>query len=340
MTPTIRNDGPMSAAELAARLGERAEGVCRRYLPGGRKEGTYWKAGNARGDPGCSLFVGLGPPAHPGRWKDGATGEHGDLLDLLRHQCGPRAFDEARAFLGQCAASAAPRHPGPVRGGKHLAERMRRMWAMCRPIEGTLAERYLRSRHLAYTRFPALRFHPALYYRDGDRTETFRELPALVAQVTNHQGDFVGVHRTYLAPDGRGKGQVAAPRKSLGSIAGAAVWLGLRQSTIVVCEGLETTLSFLAARPRLGAAAALSAAGLAAFVPPAGVTRLVIAPDNDVAGTQAAERLQRRCEDRGVGAIVFAPERNDFNDDLRALGAEALAARLARAVAMIAGAAR
>ena len=92
--------------------------------------------------------------------------------------------------------------------------------------------------------------------------------------------------------------------------------------------------------PRLGAAAALSAAGLAAFVPPAGVTRLVIAPDNDVAGTQAAERLQRRCEDRGVGAIVFAPERNDFNDDLRALGAEALAARLARAVAMIAGAAR
>lgn len=340
MTPTIRNDGPMSATELAARLGERAEGVCRRYLPGGRKEGTYWKAGNARGDPGRSLFVGLGPPAHPGRWKDAATGEHGDLLDLLHRQCGPRAFDEARAFLGQCAASAAPRHPGPVRGGKHLAERMRRMWEMCRPIEGTLAERYLRSRHLAYTRFPALRFHPALYYRDRDRTETFRKLPALVAQVTNHRGDFVGVHRTYLAPDGGGKGLVAAPRKSLGSIAGAAVWLGLRQSTIVVCEGLETTLSFLAARPRLGAAAALSAAGLAAFVPPAGVTRLVIAPDNDVAGTQAAERLQRRCEDRGVGAIVFAPERNDFNDDLRALGAEALAVRLARAVAMIAGAAR
>ena len=246
---------------------------------------------------------------------DAATGEHGDLLDLLRRQCGPRAFDEARAFLRQWAPPALPRHPGPIRGGKHLAERMRRMWEMCRPIEGTLAERYLRSRHLAYTRFPALRFHPALYYRDGDRTETFRELPALVAQ---------------------GKGPVAAPRKSLGSIAGAAVWLGLRQSTIVVCERLETTLSFLAARPRLGAAAALSAAGLAAFVPPAVVTRLVIAPDNDVAGTRAVERLRRRCEDRGVGAIVVAPERNDFNDDLRALGAEALAARLVRAVAMIA----
>ena len=200
MTPTIRNDGPMSAAELAARLGERAEGVCRRYLPGGRKEGTYWKAGNARGDPGRSLFVGLGPPAHPGRWTR-RPASMATCSICCTASSGPRAFDEARAFLGQCAASAAPRHPGPVRGGKHLAERMRRMWEMCRPIEGTLAERYLRSRHLAYTRFPALRFHPALYYRDRDRTETFRKLPALVAQVTNHRGDFVGVHRTEMDPE-------------------------------------------------------------------------------------------------------------------------------------------
>ena len=332
MTPAPRYDVPMNAPEMAARLAERAEEFCRRFLPRGRTEGNYWKAGNVHGDTGRSLFVGLNPPAKPGWWKDAATGEGGDLLELLRHQYGRDAFEQAREFLsGQYAPPSRPRPEDAVRGGGDLVERMRRMWTMCCPIDGTLAETYLRTRHLSYVEFPALRFHPALYYRDGDSAETFRKLPALVARVTDHRGDFVGVHRTYLASDGRGKAPVASPRKALGAISGAAVWLGPRHGTVVVAEGLETTLTFLSARPGLCAAAALSAAGIAAFVPPAGVTRLVIAPDNDDAGTWAAERLRRRCEERELAAIVLAPEHNDFNDDLGAFGAEVLAARLARA---------
>ena len=94
-TPSERHER-MTAPELAAALAERAEDVCRRYLPGGRKEGRYWKAGNVRGGPGRSLFVGLAPSPRPGRWKDAATGERGDpSQDCGRAACA--SFDESRS---------------------------------------------------------------------------------------------------------------------------------------------------------------------------------------------------------------------------------------------------
>ena len=72
-----------AAARVAAALGARAEEVCRRYLPHGRRQGRYWTAGDARGARGRSLFVRLAPPGVPGKWTDASTGEHGDLLDLI-----------------------------------------------------------------------------------------------------------------------------------------------------------------------------------------------------------------------------------------------------------------
>ena len=180
---------------------------------------------------------------------------------------------------------------------------------------------------------PALRFHPALFYRDGDGV---RRLPALVAAVTGDAGErpghrvVCGVHRTWLDPDRSAKAPVARPRKALGSVHGLAVRFGEPAcGTLLVGEGIETVLSIVTAIPGTVAAAALSAGSLGAFAPPAGVTRLVIARDNDPEGECAAERLVRRCARTGVTALVVAPEGNDFNDDLVALGPAALAARLA-----------
>ena len=99
--------------------------------------------------------------------------------------------------------------------------------------------------------------------------------------------------------------------------------------TLLVGEGIETVLSVVTAIPDTVAAAALSAGSLGAFVPPAGVTRLVIARDNDPEGERAAERLARRCACARVDAVVVAPSGDDFNSDLVALGAPALRARLA-----------
>ena len=88
-------------------------------------------------------------------------------------------------------------------------------------------------------------------------------------------------------------------------------------------------LSLVTAVPSITAGAALSAGSLGAFAPPPGVARLVIARDNDIEGEQAAERLARRCARAGVAAAVLVPKGEDFNDDLLALGAPALAARFA-----------
>ena len=321
-----------AAARVSAALGARAEEVCRRYLPQGRKQGRYWTVGDVYGARGRSLFVRLAPPGTPGKFVDSATGEHGDLLDLIRIASGAgslrAALAEAHAFLASppMPAVGSPDDYNPV-------DAARRLWRRCRAIDGTHAEAYLRARGIERCRFAALRFHPGLFYRDDGGV---CRLPALVAAVTGTAGDHpghgavCGVLRTWLHPARPGKANVSRPRKALGRVHGRAVRFGeLAGSTLLVGEGIETVLSIVTALPDTVAAAALSAGSLSAFVPPAGVTWLVIARDNDSEGERAAERLARRCARASVDALVVAPQGDDFNDDLVALGAPALRARLA-----------
>ena len=47
------------ASELARRLAQDAEAVCRQYLSNGRREGRYWLVGDVHNTPGRSLFVRL-----------------------------------------------------------------------------------------------------------------------------------------------------------------------------------------------------------------------------------------------------------------------------------------
>ena len=318
----------MNAARLAAALSERAEAVCRQYLPHGRRQGRYWVAGDLDGARGRSLYVRLRPPGTPGKWTDAATGEHGDLLDLVRHRSRSptlrAALDEARAFLALPAAPAA----GEGRGDAYDAtEAARRLWARCRAIDGTHAEAYLHARGLARCRFAALRFHPELRYREG---ASVQRLPALVAAVTGDDGTVAGVQRTWLDPRSPAKAGVASPRKALGRIYGLAVRFGRPAdgASLLVGEGIETVLSLVTAVPDIDAAAALTAGSLGAFAPPPGVARLLVARDNDAEGERAAERLARRCSQAGIAATVLVPEGGDFNDDLVAFGPHALAARV------------
>ena len=43
---------PDRATDLARRLAERAEAVCRNYLPAGRRQGRYWLVGDVANAPG------------------------------------------------------------------------------------------------------------------------------------------------------------------------------------------------------------------------------------------------------------------------------------------------
>ena len=109
------------AAELARRLARRAEAACRHYLSNGRRCGHYWVAGDVMNTPGRSLYVRLhGPDCGPGaagKWTDAATGEHGDLLDLIALNrdllCLADAMEEARFFLALPRSSEPSPHPSP-----------------------------------------------------------------------------------------------------------------------------------------------------------------------------------------------------------------------------------
>lgn len=96
---------PRDASELAHRLARDAEAVCRHYLSNGRREGRYWLVGDVHNTPGRSMFVRLqeSPKGPAGKWTDAATGEHGDLLDIIRESLRLRDFrevaEEARRFL-------------------------------------------------------------------------------------------------------------------------------------------------------------------------------------------------------------------------------------------------
>ena len=294
----------MNATEIAAELSARAEDVCRRYLPRGRKQGRYWTVGDTSGAKGRSLFVRLAPPGIPGKWTDVATNEPGDLLDLIRlHTSGAslrHAMDEARAFL--VLPPSVPATGGDNGGGYDREEAARRLWRRCRPIDGTHAEAYLHARAIGDCRFPALRFHPHLIHRgDGG----IHRLPALVAAVTGDDGAIEGVQRTWLDPKRPAKANFVRPRKALGRVHGRAVRFGGSPcgAHLLAGKGIETVLSLVTAVYRILATAALSAGSHGAFEAPQDLALLVIARDKDMEEEHAANRLQHRCAVSDVSAF-------------------------------------
>ena len=325
---------PRDASELARRLARDAEAVCRHYLSKGRRQGRYWMVGDVRNTPGRSMFVRLsGPDSGPGaagRWTDAASAEHGDLLDVIRESCGLVEFrevaEEARRFLSLPRADppAAPRPPA-VRGS---AEAARRLWAIAKPLAGTLAEGYLLSRGIGDLRgCEALRFHPRCWYRgddDDSRDQARNAWPALISAVTALDGTITGVHRTWLDPASACKAPVSTPRRAMGLLLGNAVRFGRAVDAMIAGEGLETVLSLRQVMPSMPAAATLSANHLAALELPAGLRRLYLARDDDAAGRRAAEILADRARAAGVEALTLVPALDDFNGDLHRLGAEVL----------------
>ncbi|MBN9244848.1 MAG: toprim domain-containing protein [Mesorhizobium sp.] len=328
-----------SAAELARRLGDHAEAVCREYLSNGRRVGNYWIVGDVRNAEGRSMHVRLKTNAKglAGKWVDEATLEFGDLLDVIRESCGLIEFhdvaDEARRFLAmprpQAQDPGTQRQPAAAHGSPEAAGRL---FAMSRPIAGTLAERYLRSRGiLLAARERTLRFHPGCYYRDLVTGEV-QALPALIAAVTNLDGRLTGLQRTWLDPGGNGKAHVDDPRRSLGHLLGNGIWLGLDPGrpvrVIAAGEGFETMASLHTVMPALPVAATTSANHLAGMILPPDCRRLYIAADADAAGRHGIERLSQRAGEAGIATLVLRPQLGDFNDDLRHLGPNRLAAWL------------
>jgi hypothetical protein len=331
------------AADLARCLARDAEAVCRRYLSNGRRRGRYWVVGDVSNTPGRSLYVRLTGPdsgkGAAGKWTDAATGQHGDLLDLIALNLGLEGLrdvlDEARSFLRLPRPLLPPgryrKQPAVPMGSPESA---RRLFAMAQPISGTIAESYLRHRGItALHDAAALRFHPRCYYRSDAEAPT-EIWPALIAAVTDLAGNITGAHRTWLDPTGEDKAPIDTPRRAMGHLLGNGVRFGTVTDVMAAGEGIETMLSVRSALPDLPMVAALSANHLAALLFRVTLRRLYVVRDNDPAGDFAVATLTGRAQAAGIEALTLSPTLGDFNEELRRLGVDHLRAALRAQLAL------
>lgn len=191
---------------------------------------------------------------------------------------------------------------------------------------------YLRSRGLGAlerakpSALRDLRGSKALSYHGADK-----KYPALVARVQDERGYGVCLHRTYL--ENGHKAPVEFPKKLTGtdrvhSGQSRCIPIGDVTSPVMgVAEGIETALScFVASDCRLPVWSCVCANELRNFIPPRGVTDVVIFADRDRSGTgyKAAKDLKERLLASGISGWIVLPRSAipegqkgvDWNDEL------------------------
>jgi DNA primase len=244
---------------------------------------------------------------------------HGDILDWWQAIDGlplSAAIERLKAEAGSAppwreAARSTKADDAEARAKREAA---RVIWEASQPIVGSVAEVYLTvERAIRCDLPPSLRCHPGLP-TGGPGSPEF---PAMVAAVTNLDGEVIAIQRTFLQRDGRGKARIDAPKRSLGPLAEGAVQLAPAGATLGIAEGIETGLSAM----QLFALPVWCALGanLARIALPAVVRNVAIFADRGAAGEAAAEkaRLHFRQLGRRV-AVRFPATGKDFNDEARA----------------------
>jgi phage/plasmid primase-like uncharacterized protein len=185
-----------------------------------------------------------------------------------------------------------------------------KVWNEGHPIIGTPVERYLINRGIQAVYHETLRYHPRLKH-----TPSGNVFEAMLAKVTDMEGTFLGLHRTYLF--NAQKADVITPKMMLGNCKGGSVHFGKPSTSLIVCEGIETALS-LHQETGKPVWAGLSTSGMQNIQLALWINSLIIAADNDPPGMKACEGLMDKALKMGISVrITWPPEPGqDFNDML------------------------
>jgi putative DNA primase/helicase len=175
-------------------------------------------------------------------------------------------------------------------------------------VPGDPVSIYLASRDLDELVHPScLRYAPAL--RDGDGGVR----PTMVAMVgLPGQAKFVSMHRTFLAPGGRGKAEMEYPKRLMPGVLpdGACIMLGeyVPGGPLGVAEGIETALA-ASIMFNMPVWSTISSAVLAKWWPPQGCDEVVVFGDNDpkFGGQAAAYHLAHRLAVKKINVTISLP---------------------------------
>ncbi|MBS1001427.1 toprim domain-containing protein [Acetobacter persici] len=314
-----------SASDISQALAMRIQALVMELLPAGRRDSHEWRCGSLAGEKGQSLAVHLhGDRA--GVWCDFAGGQKGDALDLVAaclfngNRRDAMRWSERWLGLGNTANNA-PVQRRPVQeklnGSQELdleaqqrRAKARRLWQEGQPIENSPADAYLRGRGLDLRLLPnmpgSLRFHPSAWC-----AEVQRPLPAMLAAIASPAGKMIACHRTWLQQTSSGtwvKADLRAPKKVLGSFAGGCVRLtrgvsgkalGIADvgSSVLIAEGIETSLAVALACPEMRVLAGVSLSNMGAVGLPPQITTVIIAGDNDGPHNHTARKaLEAACQ--------------------------------------------
>ncbi len=307
------------ASDIAALLAKRAEELCRHLLPEGYRKDSEWRCGSVQGEAGKSLGVHL-KGARVGVWKDFATGQSGDPLDLIEAVLNlgtAEAIGWAKNWLGIDDGPTPRPRPAP-KSERHDDDTAKRteaalaIWRASRPAEYTPAEDYLRGRGYTGSIPPTLHYHPALLHPD-----TSIHLPAMVAAVASVERKVTGIQRIFLTMDGR-KAPLTRPKVALGTLRGGAVRLAPTTDRVWLTEGVEDALAVMQMMQE-PAWAVLGTSGFKTVELPENIKQVILAPDGDDAGQAVIQEAARRLAEQGreVRTAKLPPEKDwvDLLDD-------------------------
>lgn len=205
--------------------------------------------------------------------------------------------------------------------------------------------------HFAERWFRGVRYHPALGCAElgtDEKGRAIHKLPAMVAAITGDDGQFLGVHRTWLDHvNGQWvKADLEENKKSLGLFAGRngliRLWRGVKTnpetgqinrlppwrdmkfpSEVHIAEGIENALSVAVEIPELRCVAGISIDNMAAIRWPEAIRTVGVWRDNDAQGAPADITLTQKVvpayEAQGKRVVVPRPPQGvkDVNDVLK-----------------------
>jgi len=253
-------------------------------------------------------------------------GATGDVIDFVRAIPGCDFLDAVRWISGAIPAITVHAYREQSRKLDRATRALsityaRFQWEETIAIEGTPAERYLRSRGINGQIPSTLRFGtPPLWVnvRSGHKGP---RLPALVAACHDGTGSISGVQRIFLRRDGT-LAPLRQPKLNLGQIRGGALRLGPEAPELLICEGPEDGLTLHEMLSSTPVWVALGSRNMAAMTLPPCVKRVLVAGDDNKAGREAAQEACEafRAQGRQAAAIYPGEAYEDFNDQLRSRG--------------------
>lgn len=318
--------GPDMIALVKERLRGELVTLCHELGLEGRPRGNVLQTKNPRrADRHGGSFTVWVKGAAPGSWKDFATGEKGDVLDLVAYlkACDRKAalaYCMDRYGLKTMPAEERERQEELARQARARAQRAEReqqlkrrkrahlMFAKAQPFVSDTVAAYLASRKLALP--PTLearwcRSFESFEWWMGRNRETGElgpEFPAMVWGFVDGEGKQQACHITYLARDGSGKAPVDKPKLIWPEHLGLVIRVARgetrldpeeaakqgKASPVVITEGLEDALTLANAAPELRVWCAGSLAGYGAIHDHPCVSAWIVAKDNDWGKPQAA----------------------------------------------------